>query len=143
MKSRTQPQQQKPRNKLLAFLSEHVVAPVSLLFTMSPWMTSSFVHYNRNLNYFKTTLEQLYFIINQRSTLNCLDLYLHIPIDKLYFNCGNEPINEYYYSVEDSVKILDTLLLYQYKTYSNVKIFLNKLLCIADKRIPKKIVCVL
>lgn len=126
-----------PHNELLSFLTKHVVSPVSFLFHMRPWMDSKYVHYNHNLNYFKTTLERYYFIINQRSTLNCLDLYLQLPLNELYFNCGNEPINEYYYSVEKSVDILETLLLFQYKTVEAVKIFLSKLLCIVDKRIPK------
>lgn len=101
-------------------------------------MESKFVHYNRNLNYFKTTLERYYFIINQRSTLNCLEIYTRLPFSKLYFNCGNEPIADYYYSIDESVNILDTLLLYQYKTKERVKEFLTRLLCIVDKRIPKR-----
>lgn len=101
-------------------------------------MESSFVYYNRNLNYFKTTLDKFYFILNQRSTQDALCIYKTISHDLLLFNCGNEPIWSYYYSINDSLNILETLLHFQYSSTGKMVEFLNRLLCIVDKRLPKK-----
>lgn len=56
--------------------------------------------------------------------------------DCLFTNIRNRP--DYYYSLNDSYKVLKKLLLFQYENDDNVAIFVNCLIDVIDRRIPKR-----
>jgi len=73
-----------------------------------------------------------------RWTLKDFDSYYSDPKVKPYFNAYNRIQSDVYYDVDTSVDIASKLLLYQFNNNSeHVHNFLNDLLNIIDKRIPK------
>lgn len=80
---------------------------------------------------------------NFYNELSVAELYRHFEnnVDPSYyiFNAPLGSINSYYYSVEESVQVLSKLLMYQFnnKQYE-VSLFLNTMLDVLNRRIPKK-----
>lgn len=57
----------------------------------------------------------------------------------LFYNCGVRDVNDYYYTTDQSLRIAIDLLMFQYSNnIERVTEFLNKLLNILDREIPKK-----
>lgn len=125
-------------SRLEKFLRKFLASPITHLLTTSFWIKSDYYLVNTQSNRFQCILRKINFDFNRMSVH---ELFLHsrtIELDHRLYMSPTEMVFDYYYDIKNSVYILDELLLFQYKSAENVKLFLKDLLDLLDKTIPKK-----
>lgn len=124
---------------LIGFLGQNPTAPVSLVFSMGVFIKSKFKFIDRKKTYFRAIMDEYLYDLNIRSCQEFGQWYSTLPIERLTFNAGLRSCTNYYYTLSESVYILDRLLTFQYFDNSlEIKRFLSRLYCIVDRIIPKK-----
>lgn len=122
-------------NQLVSQIMRILAIPIEAACSTNPWLQDTYLSYfdKKNSDYqlacstinrmiSSLTFDQLYEI---HTTKGCLQIY-------------NNRSGDHYYNLEDSIKVCEKLLLHQYETEENVKLFLQKLYNICEKIIPKK-----
>lgn len=123
--------------KLMAFILNIIVSPLSYLVHTTNWTDSSFFWQSRkkdvlDLCQFKKGLR-----INKMSVEE-IERDLNVLGRHLYFAARDYEVDTYYYNIEDSIKYLIKMLIWQCGDENRAKLFMQNLFDIVDKRIPKK-----
>lgn len=126
-------------HRLLDWIREHPTAPMKHVLNTRFWYDSPFKFWSKS----NTTLNVCFNLrameLINKSTKELYDSYKSYESVNLIFNAPDSNISEYYYSVEDSVKILTALIDYQFSGIEGeIKAFLLNLYNVCDKIIPKR-----
>lgn len=126
-------------DKLIQFLQARPTAPVNHIFNTSLWLKSKYKFYDVNSVFIKNCVR---IVNNSYNELSIVDLYNHfksLEPQNLIFNAPLAAIDNYYFSIEESVQVLNKLLIFQFNhSKAEVIEFLNNLVNVIDKLVPKK-----
>ncbi|VVD05242.1 unnamed protein product [Leptidea sinapis] len=118
-------------DKLLEFFWKFPTSPINNLFNNSVWFNSQWKYLPLNNTHIKSVQR-----IFQRQLCDMSFIYFMNKIkdsELLFYNCGVRDVNDYYYTTDQSLRIVVDLLMFQYS--NNVERVTN----ILDREIPKKI----
>lgn len=126
-------------NILTTFFLSYPTYPVSALINTPIWLKSEhrFLLAKdkcvcRALQYIQTYIESL-------SVKQLEELFSKIPYENQIFGARSDNVKDYYFSIEESVEAIETILLYQLDNDNeSVNIFINNVYEIVDKKRPKK-----
>lgn len=126
-------------DKVILFLKKHPTAPINHILNTSIWLSSEFKFWNIDSTLIKNCIK---IINNDINNLTLKELYMYLKTiepQNLIFNAPIGHLYDYYYSITESVEILEDLLKYQfYNNEEQIIIFLRDLYNVIDKIIPKK-----
>lgn len=127
-------------DKIIQFIQERPTAPVLNLFGTSLWLKSKWKFMDLNSVLIRNCVR---IVNNFYNELSVGDLYRHFGnnVDPAFyiFNAPLGSVDSYYYSIQESVDVLNRLLLFQFcNRQYEVSLFLNTLLDVLNRRIPKK-----
>lgn len=126
--------------RYLAFLEEHPCAPLANVFSTRQWANSSFKFDHKANVLLRSVLHHRVIQILDLSMRELYEQYCHIEPTYLIFNTPLGNVGDYYYSASESVEKLEQLLLFQYdQDVESVKLFLEDVYDIIDKRVLKNI----
>lgn len=122
------------REKLLDFFKSHLAAPLLNIKNTSYFMKSMLMFSSKSD--VETCVQMIAVELNE---CNTQEIYEYINNARVcIFNAPNGHTNDYYYSVEQSVDILNTILDFQCGSIDAKKEFIKNLFYLCDKLIPKK-----
>lgn len=120
---------------LLQFLRECPTCPLLNITQTNIWYQSQFKFMKRNDPMIQVCIDAL---TNELIDKTITDLYNYLTGVTPLFSAVRGNLDEYYYSIEESLNILDNLLLYQCNNSGEqVSIFLNALFSISNKTASK------
>lgn len=124
------------KTSLLQYLQRVIFSPPKALFTSRLWLKSKYRYVDRRKTYFNITFEELKLFYVEKSVSDIFTHTLHCDPCQIFYAAEN--VSDYYFSISDSVKYLESLLMFQ--TVNNehaVANFLRDLYDILDKKIAK------
>lgn len=126
-------------DQIVRFLQCRPTSPVGHIFSTSLWLRSKY----RWLDVGSVMMKNIVRVVNNfYNELSVVDLFNHFnSLDpaNLIFNAPLGNIGDYYFTIAESVEILNRLLLYQFADNENKVIkFLWDLFNVLDKKVPKK-----
>lgn len=126
-------------DKIIDFLKMHPSSPTHHVLSTSLWLESKFRFWDINCTLIRNCLK---IVNNQINNLSFSDLYIHLKTiepQNLIFNAPICNIFNYYYSINESIDVLENLLKFQfYNDREQIEEFLQNLYNVIDKLIPKK-----
>lgn len=136
-----QQQHIKRKNKgevMSSLLETHLCCPVKGILSLPVWI------YHPKLNMYNDADQIVNKVIDNWEkklcafTINDFNTLYNQPDVKVYFSCGHNPFDSYYYNIEDSLDLLIALLEDQFHNDSEIITkFVTDLYNVLEKRIPK------
>lgn len=125
--------------QIITFIKNFPTAPTSHILNTTIWLTSKFKFMDTNSVLIKNCLRIVNNNINNLSFIELYNHYEHIEPQNLIFNAPVNNVYNYYYSIDDSLELLNNILMYQFNN-NTMKIieFLTNLYNVINKSIPKK-----
>nr|QTE04115.1 MAG: putative nonstructural protein 1 [Emberiza spodocephala ambidensovirus] len=126
-------------NKLEKYLESFIITPTRNIMYTGHWITGPYKYLPKN----KAILQTCFHNINQKIVdMTVRDIFLKtrkISMNKLIYVAQWNMVGEYYFDVQNSVNILEALLLFQCNNdASDAYCFLKNLYYLLDKKVPKK-----
>lgn len=126
-------------DRLVRFLQERPTSPVTHIFNTSMWLKSKYKFYDLNSVFIKNCVR---IVNNSYNELSIVDLYEHfkrLEPQHLIFNAPLAATDSYYYTIDESVDVLNRLLLFQFdRSTEHILKFLRELVAVIDRLVPKK-----
>uniref|UniRef100_A0A8D9B8A1 Non-capsid protein NS-1 n=1 Tax=Cacopsylla melanoneura TaxID=428564 RepID=A0A8D9B8A1_9HEMI len=123
----------------LAFVRNHPCSPMLNIFHTRHWTTGPFKYQHKGDPLLKTIMHNRAIELMDMSMKDLYEFYCNLEPTKLIFNAPLGNIGDYYYSVDESIMHMEALLLFQFNNNEDlIRIFLEDLYNIIDKRLPKR-----
>lgn len=125
-------------HKLEQWLQTFIITPPQNILYTGFWINSRFRYYNKSSSLVKNCFHN---IQQQLVDMSVKDLFLKtrsININRLIYVGPWNNIRTYYYNITDSVRVLDSLLEFQYGGRQERYRFLLDLYNLLDRNVPKK-----
>ena len=119
------------------YIRQFLTSPISHLLSTSYWINSKYYMLNTQYNWFQCVLRKISFQFNRMTLYELFEYARQLDVDKLIYASPTEMVFDYYYDIRTSVYILDELLRFQMQE-DEIKPFLETLVSVLDKTIPKK-----
>lgn len=128
--------EQSKTRPLFEFLQGIVFSPPKAIFQSRIWLKSKYRYVDKRKNYFNVILQELQLFYTEKTVLELWNHLLHC--DPLHLMFASENPSEYYFSLQQSVEYLESLLCFQMEDdEGEISQFLYDLLAILDKTKPK------
>lgn len=135
----------KKPNRLENWLSSFIITPIKNILFTGHWINGPYCYMPKN----KQILTVCFHNIQQRIVdMTYRELFLKsrvISMNKLIYVAPWNDVSGYYYDVNDSIKVMEELLMHQFDNDKEVVVtFLKNIYYLVDKKIPKKnCICVI
>lgn len=133
-KRRRKDHERSPGFKLLLWLQDHLTSPLSGIKSSVVFMNSEWAYENPQL--IENAFNHLGSLIMEKTTKEIYEM--SEKCEHLFYIANSGKITDIYYNVEESIQIIEELLLFQCGSSSNVYRFLNELYNTLEKTVPKK-----
>lgn len=120
------------------YIRKFLTSPITHLLSTSYWINSKYYMINTQSNWFQCVMRKISFSFNRMTIYELFQYAKPLDMDKLLYSSPTEMIFDYYYDIRTSVYILDELLRFQMQDEDEIVSFLEVLLAVLDKSIPKK-----
>ncbi|MCO6561045.1 MAG: hypothetical protein J6574_08075 [Gilliamella sp.] len=119
------------------YIRQFLTSPITHLLSTSYWINSKYYMINIQSNWFQCVMKKISFGFNRMTVYELFEYARKLDVDKLIYSSPTEMTFDYYYDIRTSVYILDELLRFQIEE-DEIKEFLETLVAVLDKTIPKK-----
>lgn len=122
------------RAKLLKFFQEHPTAPISAILSSTAFHTSLYRFYNPKTFWFQNCFQEYAHLYLDMSII---DLYNFTQNANPVYACPRGDVLKYYYSIEESVRIIEELLYFQCGSFENVQQLLLDVFNVFERKVAK------
>lgn len=125
--------------RIIQWLKKFPVSPVNHIFSLPIWLTSPWRFFNRGSPLMGNILKIHSSFYNELSVEELYTHFMSVEPQYLIFNSPYINTSTYYYSIEESIDILEKLVSYQFfHNEKQIKHFYTCLFDLLDKKVPKK-----
>lgn len=124
-------------SKLEQLIKGIIITPIKNIIYTSYWTTSSYRTMDHNHVSLRTTIHNIQQEITEMSVLEIFLYTRKVNTNRLIYVSNFTEVDDYYLNIEQSVNVLEKLLLFQFQTLPRVQKFLKFLLEFLDKKTGK------
>lgn len=111
-------------------------SPINQIFSKSVWLKSKFKFFDINSVLIRTCVRIINNFFNELSFIELYNHFCTVGPQNLFFNAANGNIFDYYFSVSESLDILNELLMFQFDNdVEKIRSFLKNVYNVIDKKI--------
>lgn len=126
-------------DEVITFLQKRPTSPVIRIFDTQAWLCSKYKFYDINSVFMRNCIKIINVFYNDMTFEEIYHHFLTCEPQHLIFNAPFGNIDSYYYSINDSTKILNKLLKFQFNNDKIlVRSFLLNVYNVINKLVPKK-----
>lgn len=128
---------EKGSQRLRNYFASFIVCPLNNIFSTKFWINGPYKYVCPEQQWVKVVLQNLTL---ELSFMSVEELFLYsrqVNINQCLYRCKDPDWSEFYYNLQDSLKLLNLFLRYQFETKHKIKIFLKDLYDILNKKRPK------